>query len=164
MALTLTSVQAQPNIDLALDEACRRIAPLWPLQSFVAVNPFLGVSDRPFAEAARLLGKVAHSTTLMEGEFYLSRLRDGSISAGNVRAALAQYGSAAGVVDPVDPISWLSEQLQASNHTERLLTVADWLDYVHGTTWPRPLWMRSLNGAPHTLTGDRAHGICRGKI
>ena len=39
-------------------EACNRIAPLWPLHSFVAVNPFLGLSDMPFAEAAQLMQRV----------------------------------------------------------------------------------------------------------
>ena len=35
----------------AAQQACRRIAPLWPLKHFVAVNPFLGVVDQRFAEA-----------------------------------------------------------------------------------------------------------------
>ena len=35
----------------AANAAVRTIAPLWPLESFVAVNPFLGISSLPFADA-----------------------------------------------------------------------------------------------------------------
>lgn len=38
-------------VDAAVDAVCKRIAPLWPLKTFVAVNPFLGFVDRPFEEA-----------------------------------------------------------------------------------------------------------------
>ena len=48
---------------LALEErarrACSRVAPLWPLRDFVAVNPFLGLSDQGFGEAAATLRRVA---------------------------------------------------------------------------------------------------------
>ncbi len=132
MALTLSSTEALPSTDVAVEEACRRIPPLWPLQNFVAVNPFLGLSGMPFAEAAQLLGKVAHRAPLMNREYYRSKIRDGSISSWNVRAALVQYGSA---VDPADPITWLDGQLQESNRLERLLTVADRLDLVNGSGW-----------------------------
>ncbi len=132
MAPAYSAIEAQANTNVAVEEACSRIPPLWPLQNFVAVNPFLGLSGMPFAEAAQLLEKVAHSTALMDGEYYLSRIRDGAISSRDVRAALSQQGS---VVDPVDPISWLGDQLRPANEAERLLTVAEWLDEVGGTGW-----------------------------
>ena len=42
-------------IDAAIDNACNKIAPLWPLKHFVAVNPFLGFSDRSFAATCATL-------------------------------------------------------------------------------------------------------------
>lgn len=36
----------------AARNAADKISPLWPLKQFVAVNPFLGLVDRPFADAA----------------------------------------------------------------------------------------------------------------
>jgi len=39
----------------AIDDALTRIPPLWPLRHFVAVNPFVGLADRPFSVAAALL-------------------------------------------------------------------------------------------------------------
>ena len=37
----------------AIQTARDRVAPLWPLSSFVAVNPFLGFATTPFDQAAR---------------------------------------------------------------------------------------------------------------
>ena len=37
----------RPDIDAAIAAACKKIAPLWPLKHFVAVNPFLGFADSP---------------------------------------------------------------------------------------------------------------------
>ena len=43
----------------AIGAACDRIAPVWPLRTFVAVNPFLGFADRPFEEACSALRRIA---------------------------------------------------------------------------------------------------------
>ena len=40
-------------IDAAIAAACGRIAPMWPLKHFVAVNPFLGFASRPSMPPAR---------------------------------------------------------------------------------------------------------------
>lgn len=48
----------------AVATACERIAPLWPLTNFVAVNPLLGMTDLSFVEAASLLEHVAHARLL----------------------------------------------------------------------------------------------------
>ncbi|MGL4314924.1 MAG: YbcC family protein [Sphingomonas sp.] len=45
-------------INAAIDGACAKIAPLWPLSTFVAVNPFLGFVDRPFEEACVALRRI----------------------------------------------------------------------------------------------------------
>ena len=131
MTLSLAT-QADREDALAIDETCRRIPPLWPLQNFVAVNPFLGLSEMPFKQAASLLERVAHDTILMDADYYLAHLRKGSISASNIRDALSQYAS---VVEPADPVSWLEERLQETDQSERVLSVADWLDHSRGTDW-----------------------------
>lgn len=40
-------------------DACRRVAPSWPLDRFIAVNPHWGWIDRPIAESAAALGVLA---------------------------------------------------------------------------------------------------------
>lgn len=42
-----------------IEAACQRIAPLWPLRNFVAVNPYFGLGDRPFWQAGQLLERMA---------------------------------------------------------------------------------------------------------
>ncbi len=61
-------------------QATGRIAPLWPLESFVAVNPYLG-SRRPPLRRRRCvsLAHVAGARTTMPIDFYLAAMEDGSI-------------------------------------------------------------------------------------
>lgn len=68
--------------------ACDVIPPLWPLQNFIAVNPFLGLAGRPFLEAARLLESAAHQAPLMDAEFFAERLRSGAVLDEDLEAAL----------------------------------------------------------------------------
>ncbi|MBS1830235.1 MAG: DUF2309 domain-containing protein [Acidobacteria bacterium] len=132
MPHALVSTEEQVRWEAAIEEACRRVPPLWPLQNFVAVNPFLGLSDRPFEEAARLLGRTAHRAPLMDGAYYQQQIRKGLIASQDVRAALAgrRWG-----IDPTDPQLWLWDQLQHDVREERLLTVAEWLDEMRGGGW-----------------------------
>ena len=46
------------ELDRRVDAACERIAPLWPLKHFVAVNPFFGLRDHSFQEASDTLARV----------------------------------------------------------------------------------------------------------
>jgi uncharacterized protein YbcC (UPF0753/DUF2309 family) len=70
--------------------ATRRIAPLWPLQGFVAVNPFLGLADHRFAEAARAMAASAGARLTMPRAFYAKAIRGGRITALDLADALAE--------------------------------------------------------------------------
>ncbi len=72
----------------AIDGACRRIAPLWPLKNFVAVNPFLGFTEQSFHATCATLHRVARIDMLMPRRFYGDALRDGRIEDQDLRAAL----------------------------------------------------------------------------
>lgn len=52
------------RIDRAIDEACGRIAPLWPLRDFIAVNPLMGFADQTFEETCSLLRRIAGAELL----------------------------------------------------------------------------------------------------
>ncbi|MBD3618749.1 MAG: DUF2309 domain-containing protein [Chromatiales bacterium] len=73
--------------------ACRRMAPLWPLQQFVAVNPFQGLSDWKFHDAADLLARVAGARLYMPRSYYRTRVEDGRIAERDIELALARCGS-----------------------------------------------------------------------
>ena len=68
---SLLTVEEKPLVrdtNAEVEAACRRIPPLWPLQSFVAVNPFVGLSDTPFPTAVDLISRVGHAPILVEPE------------------------------------------------------------------------------------------------
>jgi uncharacterized protein YbcC (UPF0753/DUF2309 family) len=86
-AMTATAMTASVTASVptaiadAIAKACGRIAPLWPLKHFVAVNPFLGFADRSFAATCATLRRVAGVEMLLS------------------RAALRAALSAEGVTD-----------------------------------------------------------------
>ena len=116
----------------SIQEACARIPPLWPLQNFVAVNPFLGLSELPFNQAAELLERLTPGGMLMDASYYIDQIQSGAIGEQDVRFALAERNNA---FAPLAPVSWLTQQLRQKEISRRLLTVAEWLDQTRGSRW-----------------------------
>jgi uncharacterized protein YbcC (UPF0753/DUF2309 family) len=77
------------EMENAIAAACRRIAPLWPLKHFVAVNPFLGFSGQSFAATCTTMRRIARIDMLMPRAFYRDALAAGAIEDQDLRAALA---------------------------------------------------------------------------
>jgi uncharacterized protein YbcC (UPF0753/DUF2309 family) len=69
------------------NSACAKIAPLWSLENYVAVNPFLGFTDLKFEQAAVKL-KQAGATMTMPISFYLKEIEQGKITMNDVEKAL----------------------------------------------------------------------------
>ncbi len=76
--------------DELIEEALRRIPPLWPLKHFVAVNPFVGMLDQPFPEACARLQTVTGSLPLLSAVEYRGLWSEGAIT----EADLEQVGDA----------------------------------------------------------------------
>jgi uncharacterized protein YbcC (UPF0753/DUF2309 family) len=79
---------ADPSTLAAIAAACARIAPLWPLKHFVAVNPFLGFCGKSFHATCALLHRVARLDMLMPRSFYRAALAAGEIEDDDLGAAL----------------------------------------------------------------------------
>jgi len=77
----------------AVKRAEQRIAPLWPLRNFVAVNPYLGLADKPFMTAAQLLIRRAGARMTAPRVFYAQLIRDGRITDADLSAAIAESAS-----------------------------------------------------------------------
>ena len=60
---------ARPE-DAAIAEACARIAPSWPLDRFIAVNPFWELIGAPLPEVAATLRALSGAELLMPRAFY----------------------------------------------------------------------------------------------
>jgi uncharacterized protein YbcC (UPF0753/DUF2309 family) len=75
-------------IEAAIQAACRKIAPLWPLKHFVAVNPFLGFTGQTFESTCATLKRVASADMLMPRAFYRQAVADGVIEDRDLQTAL----------------------------------------------------------------------------
>lgn len=67
------------NLSNQIEQACRSVAPLWPLNHFVAVNPFLGYADRPFRETAEHLKQVHGDYPLPKTKWFIEQYDSGNI-------------------------------------------------------------------------------------
>ncbi len=79
----------QPAIDLA----CARIAPTWPLDRFIAVNPYWGQLERPIAAAAAQLAVLSGSPMLMSREGFRQQWQAGKVGHQHLQAAITAAGS-----------------------------------------------------------------------
>ena len=134
-----------PQLAEAIRSACTRIAPLWPLKNFVAVNPFLGLSDQTYFEACRTVYRVAHGELLMPTDFYLAQLERGWITEGDLQQAIDEYGRSlpgpspgdGAELTPTHLVDWLRalRAMPPSSTAGRIRTVADALHT--GGRWTR---------------------------
>ena len=54
----------------AAERACSRIAPSWPLDRFIAVNPFWSRTDQPLARVAGELAALSGAHLLVSRAWY----------------------------------------------------------------------------------------------
>jgi len=128
---------AVPNADVviaAAQRAARRIAPLWPLKHFVAVNPFLGLAEMRFVEAAHVMARAAGARMTMPRSFYAEAIASGRIGDADLAAALAEAGPAAGLPAHVAALKAAS-QMETPGKVKVLPTAADVATAVTGRDW-----------------------------
>lgn len=133
---TKTAVQATLAYDEALlancvKSVCQRIAPLWPLDAFVAVSPYFGLRDLDFEQASEKLARVAKSTLVMPRTYYQEQILAGRIDRSDLEVALKQHG--------LDMNAAEAESIIAS-HTftalpEAVPLVSDVLEKIDNTPW-----------------------------
>lgn len=110
--------------------SCLRIPPLWPLQSFVAVNPFVGLVGRSFAEVCALMERVTHESMLMSASCFREQVASGRITSEDLAAALRQSGCKA---TETQLLEWLDAPQPA--RMNGLKSVADIADARQGGRW-----------------------------
>jgi len=89
----MTTSPITPSVSGRIDRVCRRIAPLWPLKHFVAVSPYFGLTDQPWEEAHRTLGRVAGTGLFMPRSYYREQIGAGRISSQDLEEALRECQS-----------------------------------------------------------------------
>jgi len=143
-----TTTIAPPNNPKTADllevtrSVCKRIAPLWPLQNFVAVNPFLGLAEKPFIDSCELIRKVAPGGMQMPLDFYREKFESGEIQTADLEAALTHAAKTLPetwmpqleILDTNALKSALGKSAAGPSETE-IPTVADAIDRATGSRW-----------------------------
>lgn len=81
------------ELEAAVERACASIAPTWPLDRFIAVNPFWPRTDRPLPRVAGDLAALSGARLLMPRAWYAEEWRSGRLRSEHVREAIAESGS-----------------------------------------------------------------------
>ncbi|MYL24465.1 DUF2309 family protein [Halomonas alkaliantarctica] len=126
-APTLTAGQRQ-----ALQAAGARIAPTWPLDQLIAVNPWWEMRDQPLERVAARLSALAHARVLMPAEHYAGLWEAGRITAAHLQAAAAERGEHASTAS-------LLAALRDTPALPHWHSLGDWLDaerdQYHQVAW-----------------------------
>ncbi len=176
--------------DLApiIDAACARIAPAWPLDRLIAVNPYWGFVGEPIDQAAAELGALQGTTLLMPRAWYRMQWSSKRFTARHLQQALTLAGSQRPVADLMralehDEVSPPRLQLMSdvADQGRDLSHEPAWSEYVtrhisqtcaacfdegqagwvpDRTTGLYPLWheLGSHDGGPRLLMGLRGFG------
>jgi uncharacterized protein YbcC (UPF0753/DUF2309 family) len=81
-----------PELKDAAARACARIAPTWPLDRFIAVNPFWSRTDRSLPRVAGELAALSGARLLMPRAWYAEEWRGGRLRPEHLREAIAKSG------------------------------------------------------------------------
>ncbi|MFO0741504.1 MAG: DUF2309 domain-containing protein [Labilithrix sp.] len=81
------------TLAVAAERACASIAPSWPLDRFIAVNPFWPRTGKPLPRVAGELAALSGAKLLMPRSWYAAEWRAKRLRAEHLREAIAQSGS-----------------------------------------------------------------------
>ncbi len=102
----------------ALTAACTSIAPTFPLDRFIAVNPYWGFVSKPIDVAARHLQQLSGTSLLMKRSWFRQRWQSGEVTAAHLHTALERSDSSASI----DDLQRLVERDENDQRTVLLLT------------------------------------------
>ncbi|WP_455379981.1 YbcC family protein [Acidihalobacter prosperus] len=108
--------------DMQYERIIKRIAPLWPLDSFVAVNPYWGFADQPFSKAASYLQETVGERVIMDRRWYLDQVKSGKISLADILKAAESMGVSG------DDSDWMTYLQEAGQPSMRMRVLPELLD------------------------------------
>ncbi|MEL7297251.1 MAG: DUF2309 domain-containing protein [Pseudomonadota bacterium] len=110
------------QVNHALRDAALMVPPLWPLENFVATNPYIGFTDKAFGEAGGRLKQAGIGDVLMPADYYLERITSGDIGSEDLLAARQTVGGKG-------PI-WDLDDLRRRLKTTKRVTEPTWQSYA----------------------------------
>ncbi len=115
-----------------LNIAAKKIAPVWPLENFVAVNPYMALIDSSFGEAAKLLCQTGGSEMTMSVSYYEEKFIAGEFTNADWKNTL-QEAEINPISDLEDVFSKEKMRKQSLNFSEkRLPTLLSTASIMHG--------------------------------
>ena len=127
------------NAISAVDRASRRLAPLWSLRNFVAVNPYLGFTGKTFEETAQIFARRAGAHMTAPRSFYAQAIRDGRITDTDLEHAISDNLSLEGASHNTEALKAFAlhnepdctyETLPTIAHLANKATNDNWSDFV----------------------------------
>ena len=126
-----------------IDSASSKIAPLWPLSHFVAVNPFIGFADQNFARTAQVHKCVQGSDLVMPIAWFKGKFESGEIGLENLRAVVAiaspelieSFEFANQALTAENLVALLAESPKGTDSLYQTCSFSAYLDSREGTQW-----------------------------
>lgn len=123
------------QVKKSMEEATGKIAPLWSLENFVAVNPYLGMADMDFADAMDLLNKSSHVNATLPVQFFLDALNSGTMLLEDVVEALKE--NRFGIFENAEEFIASIEVGAAETPAYQIHTLVDVASEINGKKWRR---------------------------
>ena len=116
-----------------LRNAAKKIAPVWPLERFVAVNPYMGLTDNHFENVARDLAMAGGIQMTLPTAFYLQKMEEGKLSRQDIFESLNRHHDETSVDEFLDSVKHNSEIYDF----DLIPTMADVAQKVTEKDWTR---------------------------
>ena len=143
----LEQVEKNNQQELLIDtlrKACKKIAPVWPLESFVAVNPYMGLIDKNFKQVAFDLATAGGIQMTLPTSFYLQKIEEETITLEHISHVLKKKDSR---LTAKDFVSLLKNNPQQYDDFTRIAIVADVANQLTDKDWGRFATSRISNWA-----------------
>lgn len=148
-----------PEIVADVDRVCLLVPPLWELEAFVAVNPFLGFSSMTIDKAARVVGEALDAQVLPPMSHFRRLWREGAFGEAELDRAAQACGVERGHLESI----LLGQASPPMRPSERVPTRAEAVDRERGSHWES--WTRELAAswcAVHAGRSRKGHPIAAG--
>ncbi len=132
--------------EAAIAEVTAVIAPVWPLQDYVAVNPYAGISQRSFMDARAFMKVFSDCESLMAIEHYATAFCQGRFKVEDIEAAIEELAvggvslslSAVQIAENLNALGVVRSTPDRSavpNHDRPVRTIADYATAQGRVDW-----------------------------
>jgi hypothetical protein len=149
-----TLEKVENKISSSLRKAAQKIAPVWPLENFVAVNPYLGLTGKSFDAIAYDLAAAGGIASTLPADFYLQKIEEGIIQQQDLAEALSNKGQ------HISSVEFLKKVMIPASLSRELITIATVADLAgieFSKDWNRFVTTRISNWAASYF--DRGQAI-----